>query len=85
MEVSSTVIAGKPSRTLSSLGFYLLRQALVLLLIIIVGVHIMVLIANLEGSLNKTVRSQVNRQLRWMERDGELDDVRPELLPGAKN
>ena len=77
--------AGNPSRAISSLGLYLLRRVLVLLLTIVVGVYITVLIANLEGALDKAVRSQVNRQIRWMERDGEFDDVPPELLPGAKN
>jgi peptide/nickel transport system permease protein len=79
------MIVGKPSRTVSSLGLYLLRRTIVLLLAIVAGVYITVLLVNKEDSLDKGVQRQVNRQLRWMESAGHFDDVPPELLPGAKN
>ena len=75
---------GKPTRAVSSLGLYLLRRTIVLLLTIAAGVTITVLLVNLEGALDKAVRRQVDRQIRWMERNGDFDDVRPELLAGAK-
>ena len=77
--------AGQPSRTISSLGFYLLRRSLVLLLTIVVGVYITVLVVNQEGALDRGVSRQVAHQIRWMEGNGEFDDVPPELLTGAKN
>ncbi len=79
------MVTGKPSRTISSLGLYVLRRAFVLLLTILVGVYITILVANNKGDLDKAVKRQVVQEVQRLDRDGFFDDVRPELLTGAKN